>query len=570
MKTNSYDVVICGGGLAGLTLARQLRLKMPEISIAVIDRLVRPLPEAAFKVGESTVELGAYYLAQVLQLPEYFKEKHLPKLGLRFFFGNPQDLFQHRPELGLSKFHPPASYQIDRGRLENDLRTFNVDAGIELLENCSIQDIELAVNTERSHQIFYRHHGNKKTESIQARWAIDAMGRRRFLQKKLGLTKPNNPQYSSAWFWLDGRLDVSDFVPETERWWHSRVPNKNRYYSTNHLCGEGYWIWLIPLSSDATSIGIVTNGEVHPFKEYHSYERAYQWLEKHEPVLAEHLQDKPLKKFMKMPQYNYSSSQVFSINRWACVGESGVFPDPFYSPGTDLIGFGNSLTTQMIELDIEGKLTQQTIDDANRFYLSYSNGVATTIQNTYPCFGNGFIMANKVIWDILAGWAFAAPLMFNSLFLAPEKRAKVRKRSGEFSLLAQRVQQLFLEWSRKSLGQGSFEFIDYLEIPFIKEVRSRNLKSDKTEEELIDDDRANLELLEELAQVIFLLALEDTMPEKLEEFPSPVWLNAWAISLDVNRWERDRLFKPKSKPRDLRRVMSPLRGVLKFNLIPIK
>jgi L-2-hydroxyglutarate oxidase LhgO len=52
MKTY-YDVVICDAELAGLTLARQLKLKMPSISIAMIDRLLRPLPEATFKVGEA-------------------------------------------------------------------------------------------------------------------------------------------------------------------------------------------------------------------------------------------------------------------------------------------------------------------------------------------------------------------------------------------------------------------------------------------------------------------------------------------------------------------------------------
>lgn len=87
-QLETYDVVICGGGLAGLTLARQLKLQKPDLSIVVLDKMTSPLPEAKFKVGESTVEVGAFYLANTLQLTDYFEEQHLVKLGLRYFFNN--------------------------------------------------------------------------------------------------------------------------------------------------------------------------------------------------------------------------------------------------------------------------------------------------------------------------------------------------------------------------------------------------------------------------------------------------------------------------------------------------
>jgi len=564
-KLDTYDIVICGGGLAGMSLARQLRLNMPDISVLVLDRHSSPLPNAVFKVGESTVEAGAYYLVNTLQLPKYFEEHHYIKLGLRFFHGNTQGAFKDRSEVGLSEFHEPHSFQIDRGIFEQYLRNLNVEANIEVIENCSVQDIVLA-GDEQFHTVLYKQADAKETQTVKARWVIDAMGRRRYLQKKLGLEKPNNRKLNAAWFRIDERIDVSDLVPKTEDKWHNRVPNNMRYYSTNHLVGEGYWVWLIPLSSGYTSIGIVASGDIQPFDEYSTYEKAFNWLEKHEPELARYLKHRQPSDFKKMPNYSYSSNQVFSINRWACVGEAGTFADPLYSPGTDMIGHANTLVTEMIKLDFDGKLTNKIVDDANRLFLRFHETLSSIIQFNYEVFGkNALVGGLKFVWDCLLGWGYVTPLIFNSLLLYPEKMAKIQSVEEKMVSLIQRVEQLLGDWSTKSLRRGTFEFIDHLSMPFLDEFRTRNLKFNKTDDEIIEDQVTNLEIFEELAQVLFLFALEDTMPDKLALLPSPLWLNAWAISLDVNRWEQDGLFKSQSQPRDLQRVMEPLRKRIRFN-----
>ena len=109
-----YDVLIAGGGLAGQCLARQLKLAQPGLSVAVIDLEKRPLPEAAFKVGEATSELGAHYFAVKLQLKDYLDREQLVKNGLRFFFGDTQGPLENRPEYGPRDFPPITSFQLDR------------------------------------------------------------------------------------------------------------------------------------------------------------------------------------------------------------------------------------------------------------------------------------------------------------------------------------------------------------------------------------------------------------------------------------------------------------------------
>src|SRR5438045_5968042 len=91
---SSYDVAILGGGLAGLTLGLQLKGARPETSIFIAEKRPGPAPEAAFKVGESTVEVSAHYFADVIGMKDHIEADQLHKAGLRYFFpaGDNSDL----------------------------------------------------------------------------------------------------------------------------------------------------------------------------------------------------------------------------------------------------------------------------------------------------------------------------------------------------------------------------------------------------------------------------------------------------------------------------------------------
>lgn len=330
MGAASFDVAICGGGLAGLTLARQLKAACVDLRIVLLEKSERPLPAACHKVGESSVELGAHYLGHVLRLKRYLEKNHLPKLGLRFFFGDSRSPLEQRPEWGASRFPPVPSYQLDRGILENDLRRIAGKSGITLWEGYGVEDIILG---KEQHQVLYRKDG--VSGRAQARWVIDSTGRRRLLQAKLGLKRANGHKASAVWFRMQGRIDVSDLVPSANKAWHERVPGCNRYYSTNHLMGRGYWVWLIPLSSGNTSIGIVADENIYPFRSYGSFQSAMAWLGEHEPRLAAFLRGRDPLDFKKMKDFSYSSAQIFSHERWACVRikrprrPSGIWDGPW-------------------------------------------------------------------------------------------------------------------------------------------------------------------------------------------------------------------------------------------------
>src|SRR5687768_8139678 len=104
------DVAILGGGLAGLTLAIQLRRQFPSLSMRIIERRRHPVPPAAHKVGESSVEIGAHYFDTVLGLKEHLMSQQLKKFGFRFFFSEGREDLDNVTELGASRYLSTPSY----------------------------------------------------------------------------------------------------------------------------------------------------------------------------------------------------------------------------------------------------------------------------------------------------------------------------------------------------------------------------------------------------------------------------------------------------------------------------
>src|SRR5690348_10581899 len=111
------DILILGGGLAGLTLALELRARFPDLCIRVLERRAHPVPRAAHKVGESTVEIGAHYFCNVLGLREHLDTEHVRKFGFRFFFSEGRADLDNVTELGVGSTRLTPSWQLDRGVL---------------------------------------------------------------------------------------------------------------------------------------------------------------------------------------------------------------------------------------------------------------------------------------------------------------------------------------------------------------------------------------------------------------------------------------------------------------------
>ncbi|WP_349809627.1 NAD(P)/FAD-dependent oxidoreductase [Xanthomonas hortorum pv. hederae] len=451
MNAQRADVVITGGGLAGLSLALQLRQRDPALAITVLERRAHPVREAAFKVGESTVEIGAHYFAEVLGLREHLETEQIRKFGFRFFFSDKREDIDRCTELGVSQILPTPSWQIDRGRFENFLGERARAQGITFVDSCSVKGVDLA-DDDADHAVRYERAGEPGT--LSARWVVDASGRAGLLKRKLGLAQDNAHDANAVWWRVEGLIDPNGWSQDSI--WLQRCTPPDRWRSTNHMCGPGYWFWLIPLSSGAHSLGIVFDASMHPLETMNTHAKAMTWLRTHQPQVAATLDkaDYRLQDFLFLRNFSYGCKQVFSPQRWALTGEAGLFLDPFYSPGSDFIAISNTYICELIGRDRAGRSLSPYVELYEQLYFSFYENTLTLYQDQYALFGDAQVMPVKVIWDYTYYWSLLAPLFCSGRIAHLSLLARMKTDflyARDINLAMQRVLH---DWGQHNSEQG--------------------------------------------------------------------------------------------------------------------
>lgn len=496
MHKEMHDVAIVGGGLAGLTLALQLQRAKPEFSIVVLERSVLPPPDASHKVGESTVEIGAHYLADTLGLGKLLDETQIRKFGLRLFFGaGRHDDLAGADELGASRLLPAASYQIDRGRLERDLVEILVEKGVVVLDQCNVSSATISENGG-SHSLDIKHEGASKT--IHSRWVVDASSRAAVLKRKLGINKPSNHKIGSAWFRLDTAISVDDWS-SSEMW--GKKCSKSRRLSTNHLMGAGYWVWIIPLVGDRTSIGLVADPSEHPLSTFNTFEKFRGWLGDHQPTLAAEVAESAdtLMDFCFMNNLARDSEQVWSRERWALTGESGLFADPFYSPGSDFIGISNTFIADMIVREANGDQFNVQAAVYQQMYKSFFESTMSLYENQYLGFGDTRLMVVKTTWDYAYYWSVLSWLYIRGAMTDIDLLREVQPRLVAMRELNASMQKLFrARAAERREDEGRGRFFDQAAIPILYNLNAALLESPNNLQKELDDNCNTLESLSPL------------------------------------------------------------------------
>ncbi len=474
---HSWDVVIIGGGLAGLTLARHLLLETDRRVLLLEKR--KELPQARQKVGESSVQLAGWYFSKMLDMEEHLLHEHFMKYNLRFYWRTGEGRsFEDYSASYIRSFSNIASYQLDRNVFEAELLRLNRSSDrFQCCLGVSKLAVELGAQGAEHRIRFGRdseNDGDARTE-VHAKWVVDATGRRRLLAKNQQSQRPTSVRHGAFFWWVDGLVDVetlTDLSPAQRR----KHPHRRHtghlpsWVATNHFADEGLWFWIIPLRGK-TSLGVVYDHSVVDWQEVNSVEKATRFICERFPALARDLPQRQAGDFGGFKDFSYDCGQTLSAERWAMTGESGRFGDPLYSPGSDLIAIYNTLIVDAIQTDDGEELKRkcQTYESLNKAVFQ---AYLPSYSMSYDCLGDQECFALKYVWELTIYFGIYVFPFVNELLT--DRRFTIGflrqfSRLGPWNRTVQQTLTAFYQWKKEHcLELDSPRFFDFTEIDTLR------------------------------------------------------------------------------------------------------
>ncbi len=309
MEDQLYDVAIIGGGPAGSTAAALLARAGRRVVVFEREKFPR------FHIGESLLPFSMQAFERLGLIEKFrnagFMEKFggemvgaCSEVGVKFYF---KDGFGSKTD---------RAYQVTRAEFDQVLLDHAAENGAQVHEETAVDRIEFLAD-----RVNLKVRGPEApAREIQARYVVDASGRNSLVGSHFKLKK----NYAHL-------QKVSIFAH-----YHGvfREPGIDGTL-TRLIRALDRWFWMIPLSDETMSIGVVLDSADYKKAKLSPEEFLARALEE-QPVIANRMREaERATPAMVAADFSYRNEKLAG-ERWLLAGDAAGFIDPVFSSGVFL------------------------------------------------------------------------------------------------------------------------------------------------------------------------------------------------------------------------------------------
>jgi flavin-dependent dehydrogenase len=307
-----FDFAVAGGGPAGSSAA--ISLAQRGHSVVLFERETFP----RFHIGESLLSTANDAFA-ALGVTKQIEGASFPeKWGAR--------LFTHDGQSGryvdftcVREVTRPQTYQVCREEFDRILLERAREVGVEVREACNVITCEFAQDAAI---LDVASRADGATNRVRVRALVDATGRGGLLARKFNL-RTEEPRLANVAIYSHYTN-----VPRLK----ALRPDDIRLIARN----DAGWFWLIPISKELTSVGVVLPKALYHRLANGSPEETLNNTISDTPIVAE-LMRKARREWPVRVEKDFSySASAYAGNRWILAGDAGSFLDPVFSTGVSI------------------------------------------------------------------------------------------------------------------------------------------------------------------------------------------------------------------------------------------
>jgi flavin-dependent dehydrogenase len=316
--SESFDVIIIGGGPAGTTVGARLAQRGRRVLLLEREKFPR------FHIGESITAFGFKVFRELGVWDELDAMNEVEKKGLEFVYpeGTYKVYFQ-RTAMGERQW----AFQMARGKLDKVLLDNARRQGVDVREEHLVKRVRF--DGDRAVGVEYKDLSRGPSEEVRfaaGRWIVDASGQGALINHQLKDNWYNDPL-------LENKMAVFSH-------WRGDITVTNNDDDLNFkLCvhkNRRDWAWYIPVARDTLSLGVVLSQQtVKQEVRTKTLEQIFRDYAREIPYIDRLVDDPALRtveKFRVVRDYSYRSKRYYG-NHWAIVGDSAGFIDPVFSTG---------------------------------------------------------------------------------------------------------------------------------------------------------------------------------------------------------------------------------------------